>query len=309
MKITQMNEIVTALLTPFDREGGVNLPAVREVIRYNLTLGVRCFYVCGTTGEGFSLATHERKAVVEVACEELRDKGGVIVNISHMEFPAAVELARHARQAGAAAISTLPPLYYPVSRHEIEQYYLRMLDEVELPLTVYNIPMLSRVALDEPLVTRLAEHRRFAGIKHSSEDTYLLNQFKKIGGGRLTVWSGRDAYYLGALAMGADGAIGSSFNLMGDLFVRLTEAYRAGHLQRAQRIQSAANEVHRRLQTNGGLQSIKRCLQLSGVDAGGCRLPYQSLTPDLDPYFKETLKILERVRLEVGSMQTGVNHR
>ena len=298
MRLNEMNGIITALITPFDAHGNVMMSALREVIQNCLTMGVHCFYVCGTTREGLSLSTSERKAIAEVACGELRNRGGVMVNISHMEFPVAIDLARHAAAAGADAVSTLPPLYYPVTRSEIEEYYCRLLSEIELPLTLYNIPMLTRVALDDALVGRLLDYARFGGIKHSSEDTYLLSRFKRIGGGRLMVWSGRDAYYLGALAMGADGAIGSSFNLMGDLFIRITEAYRAGQIERARKLQERTNEVHQRLQKHGGVQSIKRCLELIGINAGVCRLPYQPPPAEADPFFRDTLALLERVRRE-----------
>jgi N-acetylneuraminate lyase len=300
MKLSEMNQIMSALITPFDQQGRVNLKALREVIRYQMSLGIRCYYVCGTTGEGFSMSAAERKSVVETARDELGDRGGLIVNVSNMEFAAAVDLARHAAQNGADAVSTLPPLFYPASPREIEHYYRALLDAVELPLTLYNIPMLSKLALDEPLVTRLAEHPRLAGIKHSSEDTFLLNRFKQIGRGKLMVWSGRDAYYLGALAMGADGAIGNSFNLMGDLFVRITAAYRAEQPALALQLQQKANEVHRRLQVFGGTQTVKRCLQLLGVDGGSCRLPYQPLPPEADPLVRETVAILQNTRRELG---------
>jgi N-acetylneuraminate lyase len=308
MKLSEMNQIMAALITPFDQQGKVNLKALREVIRHELAMGIRCYYVCGTTGEGLSMSAAERMSVVETACDELRgpsrgsgQAGGVIVNISHMEFAVAVELARHAKQAGAAAVSTLPPLFYPVTPKEIEAYYRALLDAVELPLTLYNIPMLSKLALDEPMVTRLAEHPRMAGVKHSSEDTFLLNRFKQIAGGRLMLWSGRDAYYLGALAMGADGAIGNSFNLMGELFVKMTQLYRANQTQAALALQQKANEVHRRLQVYGATPSVKRCLQLSGIDAGHCRLPYQTVPAEADALLREAITILQSIRAELRS--------
>jgi N-acetylneuraminate lyase len=302
MKLSEMNQVMTALITPFDKRGEVDFGALREVLEYQLGLGVRCFYICGTTGEGFSLSADERKKIAEAICAEVPGRGGgVIVNVSHMEFRVVLDLARHAARSGADAVSTLPPLYYPCSPREIELYYRRVLDEVELPLTLYNIPMLSRLALDEPLLTRLAEHKNLAGIKHTSEDTFLLNRFKQIGNGRLMVWSGRDAYYLGALAMGADGAIGNSYNLMGDLFVKMTAAYRARQTEKALDLQQRANEVHRRLQVWGGTQSVKRCLQLLGVNGGACRMPYQPPPPEAEPLFKETVEILERVRREVAA--------
>jgi N-acetylneuraminate lyase len=245
------------------------------------------------------MSADERKSVVETACDELRGRGGVIVNVSHMQFAVVLDLARHAAQAGADAVSTLPPLFYPVSPREIEHHYRSVLDAVELPLTIYNIPMLSHVTLDERLVAKLAEHPRLAGIKHTSEDTFLLNRFKQVAGGRLMVWSGRDAYYLGALAMGADGAIGNTYNLMGDLYVKITTAYRANQTELARHVQEKANEVHRRLQVYGGTQSVKRCLQLLGVNSGECRPPYLPLPPEAEPHMRETIEILQNIRREL----------
>jgi N-acetylneuraminate lyase len=299
MKLSEMNEIMAALMTPFDADGKVNLNGVRDLIAYQLSLGVRSFYVCGTSGEGFSMSAAERKQVVEVACDQTKTRGGIIVNISHMEFDVAMDLARHAASAGAAAVSTLPPLFLMVSAREIEMYYRRVLDGVSLPLTIYNIPMLSNRQLDEALVTKLLDHPNFAGIKHSSEDSFLLNRFKQIGKGKLMVWSGRDAYYLGALAMGADGAIGNSFNLMGDLFVKITEAYRKSDIGCALMIQQKANEIHRRLQVFGGTQSVKRCLQLLGINAGHCRMPYQQLPESAEPLMREIVDLLKKTRQEL----------
>jgi N-acetylneuraminate lyase len=305
-----MNRVMAALITPFDDAGRVDFVRLRQVLRHELWLGIRCFYVCGTTGEGLSMSAEERKAVVEAVVQELgsqqqgRGAFGVIVNISHMEFAVALDLARHAARVRADAVSTLPPLFYPVSPREVELYYRRFLEELELPLTIYNIPMLSGRALDEAMAVRLAgEYPNFAGIKHSSEDTFVLNRFKQIDNGRLMVWSGRDAYYLGALAMGADGAIGNSFNLMGDLFIRITQLYRAGRVAEALEIQRQANEVHRRLQVFGGTQSVKRCLKLLGVDAGGCRLPYQPLPVEAEPLMHETVQLLREIRDRLGKTQ------
>jgi len=306
--ITEMNQIMAALITPFDDAGRVDFARLGHVLRYELSLGIRCFYVCGTTGEGLSMSAEERKAVVEAVVQELGSQRqgrlayGVIVNISHMEFGVSLDLARHAAHARADAVSTLPPLFYPVSAREVEMYYRRFLDEIELPLTIYNIPMLSGRALDEAMAARLAaDYPNFAGIKHSSEDTFVLNRFKQIDNGRLMVWSGRDAYYLGGLAMGADGAIGNSFNLMGDLFVRITQLYRANKVAEALDMQRQANEVHRRLQVWGGTQSVKRCLKLLGVDAGGCRLPYQPLPAEAEPLMRETVQILRQIRDRLGT--------
>jgi N-acetylneuraminate lyase len=293
--------IVTALVSIFDDKDRFNSTAQRELVQYNLKLGVRCFYVCGTTGESFSMSKEERMKVAAAVRNEASGEGAaVIVNVSHMEYRVVLELIEHARSIGADAVSLLPPIYFPISNDELMEYWLSILDRASpMPATIYNIPSLTGCALTEAMVRRLAERPNFIGVKHSTEDTFLLNRFKQVDGGRLLIWNGRDAYCLGGLAMGADGAIGSSFNLLGDLFIALTKTFRAGRNQDAVRIQELINSVHSRLQPNGHIKSIKFVLSQLGIDAGVCRLPYGRLSADGMADLIKAIKLLQTVREQV----------
>jgi len=297
----QFKGIISAIVSTFDAQDRVNPDAQRQVVRHNLKLGVRCFYVCGTTGESFSMSKEERMQVAEIVRNETAGgKAAMMVNVSHMEFRTVMELAEHARRIGADAISVLPPLYFPISTEEMVQYWLTILDRVSpMPVTIYNIPLLTGAPATEPMVKRLAEKANFLGVKHSTEDTFLLNRFKQVDNGRLLVWNGRDAYYLGGLSMGADGGIGSSFNLLGDLFIALTRTYHAGRTREALRIQELINTVHARLQPNGHIKSIKYILGQMDIDAGVCRLPYQPLTKEAEAYLRETMKMLDDIRPQI----------
>jgi N-acetylneuraminate lyase len=302
--------ILVALVTPLDEAGEVQLASIRPLVEHVLGLGINGLYVCGSTGEGFSLSPDERMAVVESIVTATADRVPIIVNVSHMEFRQVVRLADHAKEVGASAVSSLPPIYFPISAAELLSYFRALLDCVQLPLTLYNIPQLAHRALDEMLVGELASDERLIGIKHSSEDTQMLVRFKQISGGRLLVWSGRDAFYLGCLAMGADGAIGSSFNLLGDLFSAVTRLFRAGDHATALALQHRINPVHARLQVNGSVQSIKRCLSLAGVECGECRLPYGTIGTAFDDYFRQTLEMADRVRSDFNtSKYAGINAR
>ena len=159
-----------------------------------------------------------------------------------------------------------------------------------------NIPMKTKRILNESTVCHLAQNPKFVGIKHSSEDITLLSRFRQIAGGRLMVWSGRDAYYLGALAMGASGAIGSSYSLTGDVYMEITRAYRSGDVSRAMKLQNQINEVHRRLQVFGPYKSMKYCFSLMGIEAGNCRIPFKPIAPEAGEYLRETLVLLDRIR-------------
>ena len=288
--------IVAALVTPFTSDNEVNHEVLRRLVGHSLRLGVSGFYVCGSTGEGFSLSSDERMKIVETVVQEARGNADVIVNLSHMDFREVTRLSHHAADAGADAVSVLPPIYNAVSGDELLAYYRAVLRQSRLSLTLYNIPQLAHRALDEATVGTLAADSRLVGIKHSSEDTQALLRFKQVAGGRLIVWSGRDAFYLGCLAMGADGAIGSSFQLLGDVFLAITKAFRTGDFARALSLQQRVNKVHAKLQIRGSIQSIKRCLTLLGLEAGDCRLPFQSLGAGVDQLLQETLDEADQAR-------------
>jgi N-acetylneuraminate lyase len=290
--------IVAALVTPFTSAGEVNHEALEQVAEHALRLGVGGFYVCGSTGEGFSLSSDERMKMVETVVSLTRGKADVIVNLSHMDFREVTRLSHHAAEVGADAVSVLPPIYNVVSGEELLAYFRAVLQQTRLPLTLYNIPMLAHRALGEATVRVLAEDSRLVGIKHSSEDTLALSKFKQVAKGRLIVWSGRDAFYLGCLAMGADGAIGSSFQLLGDIFAEITRVFRAGDPAGALVLQQRVNEVHGRLQLHGPIRSIKRCLTLLGIEAGECRLPFQPLGDAHDGFLRETLALAGQLRLD-----------
>ena len=288
--------IVTALITPFTSTNEVHLESLARIVEHAIRLGAGGLYVCGTTGEGFLLSEQERELIVEQVVGTSAGRADVIVNISHMDIRQSFHLADHAAANGATAVSALPPLFYGVGNQERIAYFRALLSRISLPLTIYNIPHLSHQQLDLAVVSALADEPRFAGIKHTSNDGIALMQFKLAASGRLIVWCGRDACLLGHLAMGADGAIGSSYQLLGDISAAILAAYRSSNLERALKLQQRVNEVHERLQMHGPIPCIKRCLALLGVESGGCRLPLPPVRTDIDDFLRETLVMGDQIR-------------
>ena len=301
----KLTGIVTALLTPFDENQKLNKTGLRQVVQYNLRAGVSAFYVCGTTGEGFLMTSEERREVVEIVVDEIAGRAGVIVNVSHMQPAVTLELASHAHQSGADALSTLPPLFYPLTQQDILRYYRSLLDQCELPLTIYNIPVFTNKPLDMAMAEKLSEHENFLGIKYSCSETGLLNQFKQIAGGRLLVWSGNDDEIVAGLSMGSDGAIGSTYNLVGDLAAEIIRSYRRGEVDRALQIQTRYNEFVPIILKYGIYRTVKRALTLMGIDAGICRDPFGPVDPAVDSLLREALEQFDQLRKDFGLAPVG----
>ena len=113
----------------------------RNLVEYLLDIGVDGFYLTGSTGEGFLMDETERKKVVEVVIDQVKDRVPVIVHVGAISTKISVELAKHAYEAGAAAVSSVPPFYYKFSFDEIYNYYKDISDATPLPLIIYSIPL------------------------------------------------------------------------------------------------------------------------------------------------------------------------
>jgi N-acetylneuraminate lyase len=298
--LAKSRAIIAALITPFDRQGAVDRAALVSLVERVIRTGAGGLYVCGTTGEGFLLSEVERRLVAETAVHASAGRADVIVNISHMDLRQALQLADHAATVGADAVSSLPPIFYGVSEDDQTRYFLALLAGVELPLTIYNIPHLSHRTLSPEIVAAIADNPRLVGIKHTSDDLLSLVKFKQLASGRLIVWCGRDARFIEHLAAGADGAIGSSYQLFADVLAEILKSFRRGDKQRAELVQQRINAVHERLQVYGAIQSIKRCLTLQGINAGDCRLPLSPVRSDCDDFHRATLEMADQVRTDFG---------
>jgi N-acetylneuraminate lyase len=268
--------IFPALLTPFREDGGINEDALRKLVSVNLAKGVAGFYVCGSTAEVFLLKPEERKRILEIVADEVKGKAAVICHVGAIGTDWSIEFARHAAALGVDALSSVPPFYYPFSPGEILDYYRDIADAVDLPMVVYNIPAFSGVTLGGERIKALREHKNIIGIKHTSMDLYQTPSMKRADPGLIDI-NGYDEIFLGGLSMGADGGIGSTYNLMAEKFTGIHRAFAAGRIDEARNLQTEANDVIRVLTGMGVFAAEKYLLGLQGIPFGSCRKPFKPL--------------------------------
>jgi N-acetylneuraminate lyase len=252
--------------------------ALRESGRFHLKKGVNGFYVGGSTAEAFLLSLEERKRILEVVAAEAKGECALIYHVGCIGTGQAIELAKHAKGVGVDAISSIPPFYYKFSSEEIKSYYLDIVDAVDLPMIVYNVPAFSGVTLTSENLKQFRADGRIIGVKHTSMDLYQLNRMKQVDP-RLIIYNGHDEVFLAGLAMGADGAIGSTYNFMAEKFLEINRLYHTGQIKAAQQIQNEANEIIAVLIKVGVFQGIRYILKTMGLDSGECRKPFKPLSP------------------------------
>ena len=264
--------IFTALLTPFDKDDKINEKALEQLVRHNLKLGVKGFYVCGSTGEAFLLNTEERKQVMEIV-KSTAPEATLIAHIGSVDERQALTLAKHAADLSYDAISSVAPFYYKFSFNEIKDYYFRLAEGSGMPMLVYHIPAFSGVQMGVKDLSKVLEDDKFIGIKYTSNDFFMLEQCKTAFPEKL-VYNGYDEMFLSGLAMGADGAIGSTYNFMADKFVKIHQLYGEGKMAEAKAVQQEANRIITVLCDIGVMQAEKEVMNQLGMDFGVCRHPF-----------------------------------
>ncbi len=269
--------IFPALITPFDREDRVNTGALGQLIEMLLGQGVAGFYVDGSTAEAFLMSFDERRTVIETAAAANAGRGTMIAQVGCISTKQSVELARFAQQCGYHAISSVAPFYYKFSFEEIRRYYFDLADAVDLPLIIYNIPAFSGVNLSVSQMGQFLSDPRFIGVKHTSPDYFALRQFKTAFPDKYML-NGFDETFLAGLSMGADGAIGSTYNFMAPTFVRIHDLFLRGEIRAAAALQEKADRVIAVLCKYGVMQGVKVILTRIGIPAGVARAPFIDLT-------------------------------
>lgn len=274
----KFNGIFTALLTPFDKNNKVNEKELAKLVEFNVKMGVKGFYVGGSTAEAFLLSTDERKQIMDVVKSVAPEKT-LIAHIGSVNELEAQTLANHARDLGYDAISSVAPFYYKFSFNEIKNYYFRLAENTGLPMLVYHFPAFSGVNMGINEMRQFLEDDKFIGIKYTSNDFFTMEQCKAAFPNKI-VYNGFDEMLLCGLSMGADGGIGSTYNFMADKFVKIQKLFNEGNIAEAQKIQQEANRIITVLCKIGVMQAEKEVLNQLGFDFGVCRHPFGEPTEE-----------------------------
>jgi N-acetylneuraminate lyase len=294
---SKLTGLIAAPFTAMNADGSLNLPMIERQAQALVENGVNGAFICGTTGEGFSLTTDERLQIVEkwmvVAPRSVR----VIVHVGHQALHESRKLSAHAEQIGAHAFAIIAPIFFRVTTlQQLVDYCARVAEAAPgLPFYYYHMPAMTGADLPMYDFLEIASRRipNLAGIKFTHENLMDYSRCLNFEGGGFNILFGRDEILLGALAMGATGAVGSTYNYMPQIYHRMIEAFNGGDMENARRFQSLAIEVIAVMSRCGGLPAAKAMMKRIGLDCGPVRAPLQNLSLDM-------LHALTRELEEVG---------
>ena len=286
--------IFVAFNSLFDSEDKVYISSIKKLVRKYRETGVTGLYLCGSTGEGIMMSVEERKQLTEAVMEEVGGEMVIIVHVGACATKDAVELARHAQQVGADAVSAVPSIYYRLPEESIRLNWDMISEAADLPFFIYNIPALTGYNLTLDLFKKMLQNPRICGIKNSSDSSWQIERFKTIGGRDFVVFNGPDEQYLGGRMLGADAGIGGTYGAMPELYVHLEGLIQKGDMENARIWQQRINECIFALLDCPSLYGASKgvIFHRYGIDCGQPRKPLLPVDPNSEKVLNAT-KLIE----------------
>ncbi len=274
-----LSGVITALVTPFDAEGEVNVEALRRLIDFQVRGGVHGLFLCGTAGSGVIMRPDQREKVFKAAAKYAGGRVKTIAHVGAASTEEAVALAAAAEEAGVDAVGAVPPYFLTPDNESIVHHFKAIAGAVSLPMYVYNIPRNAVNSVTPEMMLKLSEVSNVVGVKDSSRDFVLLLEYLRVLPEDFTVICGTDSYIYPAAVMGCKGCITGYANAFPDLYARFWGAIAEGDHAEARRQQFSLNVLRAALQ-KPPIAPHYEALRLRGVDVGVPRAPLRGMRPD-----------------------------
>ena len=269
---------LVALVTPMRPDGAVDDDALAKFVEWQIGQGTKGLIPVGTTGESPTLSHAEHRRVVEITIEVAAGRVPVIAGAGSNSTAEAIELTRHAKQAGADAVLVVTPYYNKPTQEGLYLHFTAIADAVELPLIIYNIPPRSVVDMSVQTMARLAQHRNIVGVKDATANLTRPLHTSQACGESFVQLSGEDHTALAFLAAGGQGCISVSANIAPALCSEMHAAWAEGRIAEALAIQRRLVPVHDAMFCETSPVPVKYAASLLGYGSEHCRLPLAPLS-------------------------------
>jgi 4-hydroxy-tetrahydrodipicolinate synthase len=268
--------VLTALITPF-RDGAVDERALADLVELQIEAGVDGLVPCGSTGESATLSHAEHRRVVEVVVAAARGRVSVVAGTGSNSTREAIDLTRHAKEAGADGALLISPYYNKPTQAGIVAHFAEIARETAFPLIVYNIPGRTASNVLPETMAQLADIEQVVGVKESSGDLGQVSHVIALCGEDFPVLSGDDVLTLPVLSVGGAGVISTSANVAPSEMAELVRAFRAGDHARARDLHQRLLPLFDALFCETNPIPVKAAQALRGLVSDEIRLPLTRL--------------------------------
>ena len=296
--------IIPPMITPLNLDLSLDVPHAEKLIEHLIEGGVHGIFILGTTGEFAGLSSDVKSDLIRLTCRQVKGRVPILVGITDCSFVESLDLAAIAKESGADALVAAAPFYMNIGQEELIFYYQKLVNEVELPLFLYDMPSHTKINIEIESVAELAKHPNIIGIKDSSGNSKnfraLCDAFRDQPDFKIFV--GPEEILAETLEMGGHGGVTGGANLFPKLYVALYEAFQKKEIETVKKLQDTILFLSKNLYTNGTyrssyLKGLKAAMAFEGLCHG-------NFAPPLFPYsnaekaelYEEYLMVKERVQ-------------
>ncbi len=268
---------LVALITPMRADGAMDEKAYEAFVEWQIQEGTHAVVPVGTTGESPTLSHAEHKRAVEIAIGVAKGRVPVIAGTGSNSTEEAIDLTRHAKEAGADAALVVTPYYNKPTQEGLFLHFTAIADAVDLPIIIYNIPSRSVVDMSVETMARLARHPNIAGVKDATANLARPLHTRRACGAEFCQLSGEDHTAIAFLAAGGDGCISVTANVAPRLCSEMHSAWQQGRVADAMGLQDRLLPLHDSLFAETSPGPVKYAASLLGRSSEFCRLPLAPL--------------------------------
>jgi 4-hydroxy-tetrahydrodipicolinate synthase len=289
----ELKGVFPAITTPFEKDQSLDLEGFRKLIDIVIDDGVHGIVVNGCTGESWTFNDEERALLFETSVEQTNGRVPVVAGCGAICSRDAVASVRQAEKAGCDAVMIQPPWYVLISLDEVFQYFQEILDAIDMPVMIYNIPRRTGINLSVDLMDRLADDPKVVALKESSKDWLVLSAMIRQVKDRINVFAGyANLLGLAALSEGAVGYVDSSTPVLGKRSLDFYQAATSGNLETARRLQANMAKLNAGFFGVGTFPAgIKIALDMLGRPGGWPRDPIKPLNTEQRGIIREVLML------------------
>lgn len=288
----EVNGVMPPHITPFAASGLLDEKGLREDIEFWIESGVSGLVPCGSNGESTNLAMEEKEQVIRLVVDQVNGRIPVIAGTGSSSTSETITLSRYAIDVGVDALLIVTPYYFTVSQEDLYHHYRTIVEKIDHPIILYDVPKFTNVTISPLIAERLTEFEQIAGIKESSSDLRQIAELIDSVGDKISVLSGSGSTIFSTLTLGGKGAVAAIVNVAPALCVRLYNTVVAGNIEEGRRLQLSLLRLDRLLTVKYPVSGVKAALELLGKPAGPPRMPIR-------PLIKEDI---EEIRSELANL-------
>ncbi len=286
----EFGEVITAMVTPFTEDMGVDHQRTRRLAKYLVANGSDGILVLGTTGEVPTLTTEEKEKLLKTVIDAVGDEAVVIAGTGSYSTEASINFTKKAEELGVDGVMLVTPYYNKPPQAGLYNHFKSIAQETNLPVILYNVPGRTSRNIEPETIAQLAQIDNIVAVKEASGNLDQAIKIRSLTDDSFKIYSGDDSLTLPILSIGGSGVISVASHLVGNDIKEMITDFKAGRVKKAAEMNSKLNKLFNAIFITTNPIPVKAALNLQKRVVGGLRPPLCKLNSDLEAELEEVLK-------------------